>query len=103
MNSKYSFGGTLIVGLFAVFITIVISEIIYPNVLKNRIVLPEVNLTNEIVINNNLLNSNEILLEFNNNLEKAKYYYELNDYSSAWIYADIYIENGGKKNIQLKT
>lgn len=97
LNSKYSFGGTLLVGLFAVFITILLSETIYPNVLKSKIILPEANLTNKIITNNDNSTKDEFIFVLNNNLDKAKYYYELNDYSSAWIYADLYIDNGGKK------
>lgn len=82
-----------IISIIAILLTFVIDDIIYPNILNNNIELTTYSYTNE--TNNQIKLEKSTAKVINNYLDKAKYYLSIKDYSSSWIYADLYLEKNG--------
>ncbi|MBN2617505.1 MAG: hypothetical protein JXR64_04240 [Spirochaetales bacterium] len=77
-----------IMTLFALIITLLLSEVIYPEFLKDRIVLPSGEITKYIDTNLDETETEEINFIPSSDLERAIYYFENKAYSSSWIYSD---------------
>lgn len=86
----------------SILLTVIISELIVPSMLKGTISYNNIlenfdKETNEAGVLNNQTPI------FTNYLEKAEYYLKNEEFSSAWIYADIYIEKGGKEFLKAES
>lgn len=84
----------LIVALFAIFTSFIFNEVIYTNILHEKVILTRSNSIQEVKSEDNLENK-EISYEITNFLDKAEYYFNIKDYSSSWIYADTYLDRNG--------
>lgn len=83
----------VIVSIIAILTTFIIDDIIYPNILNNDVELTTYSNINETKNKIKIDKDNSIVI--NDYLGKAKYYLSIKDYSSSWIYADLYIEKNG--------
>ncbi len=92
LDRDVNFLTIFIVAFFSLSITLLLCEIIYPAILKENIILPEVEIENEVNITDKGQNVGLIEVPIGN-LEKAQYYLNKKEYSSAWIYADLASDN----------
>lgn len=83
----------------ALLLLFIISEFIYPVMLKDNFYISE-KLESEPKSYIKAENNIDITPIFNSYLDRAEYYYNKSEFSSAWIYADIYRDNGGKNRVR---
>lgn len=86
----------------SILLTVIISEIVYPSMVKGTISYSnDVTYTEKVSNKANIIN--EIVPVFSDYLEKAEYYLDNDEFSSAWIYADIYLDKGGRKFLKAES
>jgi len=95
INSNDKIVSLFILTIMSFALTLVISDVILPKLLKKRVVLNNEEFSESKVVNKPVeLENNIVNIHLLNNLEKAEYYFNIFDYTTAWIYADIYIDSG---------
>ncbi|MGL1893711.1 MAG: hypothetical protein OCD02_18875 [Spirochaetaceae bacterium] len=93
INHNSNIISIVIVSVYAICITLLLLEVFYPKSLINNLILnpPE---NRSVIEPNNSTNEKSIVEIPQSNIDRAKYYLDLKEYTSAWIYSDFVVESG---------